>query len=371
LSPPGASGITALEIRPSCHIPTVLGFVREPHPFWLERKAMRVLQVGLGRFGQSHLRSWRKLAVDLRVCDRDPSRLAALAEPGSTDWRALLDDVECVDVATSASSHEEIARAALERGKHVLVEKPITPTAREGFALAALARERGCVLQVGHVFRFTSEARAVAEAVRGGAIGQVRYVLGHFMSFKRPRTDGGLAISDGVHLVDLVSWILDKQPVAVTAVLRDYLGRGMDDAAILALDYGRESALVEAACFPPEARRDLHVIGTEGAITCDFLADADRVKLYGHAHAQDGQGVWQANEGEVHVLPAAGEEPLLAELRAFLEASRSGRPAPEAADGVAGAAAVAVIEAAERSAREGRRIEVALRGGHFLGGVKQ
>ena len=226
--------------------------------------------------------------------------------------------------------------------------------------MAALARAQGCVLQVGHVFRFAPEARAMERAVRSGAIGRIRYALGHFMSFKRPRSDGGLAISDGVHLVDLVSWIFGKQPIAVTAILRDYLGRGMDDAATLALDYGGESALVEAACFPPEPRRDLHVIGTEGAITCDFLAAGDRVKLYGHAHRQDVHGVWGANEGEVCTVPAAGEEPLLAELRAFLEACKSGCPAPEAADGIAGSAAVAVIEAAERSAREGRRVEVEL-----------
>jgi predicted dehydrogenase len=321
---------------------------------------MRVLQVGLGRFGQSHLRSWRKLAVDLRVSDHDPSRLAALPEPSSKDWRTLLDDADCVDVVTPATSHEEIARTALEGGKHVLVEKPITTTARAGFALAALARERARVLQVGHVFRFTPEAQAVERAVRAGVVGRIRYALGHFMSFKRPRTDGGLAISDGVHLVDLISWILDKQPVAVTAVLRDYLGRGLDDVATLALDYGEESALVEAACFPPEPRRDLQVIGTGGAITCDFLADADRVKRYGHAHKRDMQGVWSANEGEVSVLPAPGEEALLAQLRAFLEACKSGRLAPEAADGIAGASAVAVVEAAERSAREGRRVELGL-----------
>jgi UDP-N-acetylglucosamine 3-dehydrogenase len=321
---------------------------------------MRVLQVGLGRFGQSHLRCWRKLAVDLRVSDRDPSRLSALEEPASSDWRTLLDDAECVDVVTSAPSHGQIVRLALEHGKHVLVEKPITPSADEGFQLATLARERGCVLQVGHVFRFAPEARVVERAVRSGAIGRVRYALAHFMSFKRPRADGGLAISDGVHLVDLVSWILGKQPRAVTAVLRDYLDRGMDDVAVLALDYGEESALVEAACFPPEPRRDLQLLGTEGALTCDFLADADRVKLYGHLHEPDTQGGWRASEGEVRVLPAVGEEPLLAELRAFLEACKTGQPAPGAADGVAGAAAVAVIEAAERSAREGRRVEVEL-----------
>ncbi|HBZ71780.1 MAG TPA: hypothetical protein DEP35_19455, partial [Deltaproteobacteria bacterium] len=102
----------------------MLASVRQRRVFSRKRRAMRVLQVGLGRFGQSHLRSWRKLAVDLRVCDRDPSRLAALEEPSSTDWREFLGDAECVDVVTSATSHEEIVRAALEKGKHVFVEKP-------------------------------------------------------------------------------------------------------------------------------------------------------------------------------------------------------------------------------------------------------
>jgi predicted dehydrogenase len=130
--------------------------------------------------------------------------------------------------------------------------------------------------------------------------------------------------------------------------------------AVLSLDYGDAKALVEAACFPPEPRRELQVMGTEGAITCDFLAGADKVKLYGHVHAAGEDGVWGASEGDVRVLPAPGEEALLAELRAFLDACKSGRPSPVAADGVAGAAAVAVIEAAERSAREGRRVEVKL-----------
>jgi predicted dehydrogenase len=180
------------------------------------------------------------------------------------------------------------------------------------------------------------------------------------MSFKRPRTDGGLAISDGVHFVDLVSWLFGRQPRAVTAVMRDFLGRGMDDVAVIALDYGDASALVEATCFPPAGQRDLQVMGTDGAIACDFLGAQDRVRLFGHAHRAGGDGAWAAQEGPVRVLGTSGPEPLLAELQAFTEACRTGATAPDAADGWDGAAAVAVIEAAERSAREGRRIELEL-----------
>jgi len=314
----------------------------------------------LGRFGQNHLRTWRKLGVELLVSDHDPRHLAGVSERASTNWLELLDDADAVDVVTPAPAHAEMIRTALARGKHVLVEKPVTSTSAEGFALARDARARGLVLQVGHVFRFSPEAQAVSRAIRNGELGKLRYAIAHFMSFKRPRTDGGIAISDGVHFVDLVSWLFGKQPVAVTAVLHDHLGRGMDDVAVLSLDYGAEKALVEAAVFPPEGQRDLQVMGTEGAIACDFVGAADRVRHFAHRHAQGENAAWGATEGAVRVLETPGEEPLLAELRAFADACASGKPSPVASDGFAGAAAVAVIEAAERSAREGRRIALEL-----------
>ncbi len=321
---------------------------------------MRILQIGIGRFGRNHLQAWRELGADLRVCDRDERALAGIGETKSTDWETLIDDVDAVDVVTPAPLHAPMIRAALERGKHVLVEKPVTGTSAEGFALAREAKQRGLVLQVGHVFRFAPESQAIARVLRDGALGQPRWAIAHFMSFKRPRTDGGLAISDGVHFVDLVSWLFGRQPIAVTATLRDFLGRGMDDVAVLSLDYGAAGALVEASCFPPVGRRDLQLAGTGGAIACDFLAKPSNVQLFAHAHVPGEGGAWSAKEGEVQTLATPGDAPLLAELRAFATACERRVPDPVAADGFAGAAAVAVVEAAERSAREGRRIELEL-----------
>jgi UDP-N-acetylglucosamine 3-dehydrogenase len=314
----------------------------------------------LGRFGQNHLRTWRKLAAEIVVCDHDPRHLAGVSERTATNWLDVLDEVDAVDIVTPAHAHAEMIRTALARGKHVFVEKPVTSASAEGFALAREARARGLVLQVGHVFRFSPEAQAVARSIRAGELGRLRYAIAHFMSFKRPRTDGGIAISDGVHFVDLVSWLFGKQPTGVSAVLHDHLGRGTDDVAVLSLDYGAEKALVEAACFPPAGQRDLQVMGTEGAIACDFVGAADRVRHFAHRHVQGENAAWSATEGATRVLETPGEEPLLAELRAFLEACGRGKASEIAADGFAGAAAVAVIEAACRSAREGRRIELAL-----------
>lgn len=321
---------------------------------------MRVLQVGVGRWGRNHVRSWRRLGVELVLCDSDPSAGAELGAPIHSDPRELLDEVDAVDVVTPASSHESIVREALEHGRDVFVEKPLTPEPVQAFELARVARERGAILQVGHVFRFAPEAQALAGALQAGRIGQPRYLSGHFTGLKRPRGDGGAAISDAIHWVDLVSWILGRQPLAVSAVLRDYFRRGMDDVALLNLDYGEEFAHVEASYFPPEPRRDLMVIGSDGAMACDFLAERDRVRLFGHSHSQDDAGLWQVIQGDVEVLPVADGEPLLEELRAFVQACETRQPSEIAADGFDGAAAVAVVAASQRSARDGRRAEIKL-----------
>ncbi len=317
---------------------------------------MRILQVGLGRWGQKHLESWRKLGVPLSVCDANAALLEGVAEPSSTDFRELLAACDAVDVVTQAPAHAPLVRAALEAGKHVLVEKPFTSAASDGFALHAEARRRGVVLQVGHVFRFTPEAKAIREILARGTLGELRHAVARFASFKRPRADGGIAISDGIHFVDLLSWLFGRQPLAVTAATSDPLGRGLDDAAFLSLDYGGVRAIVEASCFSPEPRRDLEILGTAGVLRADLLAKSGRLEVYGHHHERDERGAWQAICGEVREVEIGHEEPLTSELAGFVEACRTGRASPVAADGFDGAAATAVLEAAERSAREGRCI---------------
>jgi predicted dehydrogenase len=321
---------------------------------------LRILQVGLGRWGQNHLKTWRQLGVELRLCDESPKLLEGLGEPASTDYRDFLAAVEAVDVVTPAPAHAPLVHAALEAGKHVIVEKPLTPMAKDGFRLHAEALRRGRILQVGHVFRFTPEAKAIAALVATGGLGQIRYAVARFASFKRPRSDGGMAISDAVHFVDLLSWLLGRQPESVSATLRDHLGRGLDDVAFLSLDYGDVLGVVETSCFAPEPQRDLEIMGSVGSLRADLLAKEGRLKRYQHRHVQDARGDWQAESGAVEEIPLAAGEPLTAELREFLAACAAGRPSKIAADGWDGAAATAVLEAAATSAREGRRTLVEL-----------
>lgn len=316
---------------------------------------MRVLLVGLGRWGEKHLRVLNELGAEVWVADVSPERRAAAVAAGVPaaraveDYRAALARVEAVDIVTPADSHLEIARTCLAAGRHCFVEKPLTVDAGQGRALAEAVRRAGRVLQVGHVFRYHPVTEALRQ--RLPAIGALRYAAGRFAGFKRPRTDVGVTHTDAIHYFDLFAHLLGRPPTAVTATLRDALGRGLDDLAFITVEYGPVPVFVEAGYFAPGTHRDCTLVGEQATLVGDFGTGELRVLANRHVQAD---GAWKAVEGPVELVKAAGPEPLRAELGAFLDACRTGGPAP--VDVEAGRRAVETVEAAWRSSALGRRV---------------
>jgi UDP-N-acetylglucosamine 3-dehydrogenase len=318
-----------------------------------------VLLVGLGRWGEKHLRVLGELGAEVWVAERSQARrrdAVALGVPGErvvADAERALAHVDAVDVVTPAGSHLALARAALEAGRDCFVEKPLTPTVAEGEALRAAARRAGRLVMVGHVFRFHPVTDVLRE--RLGGLGPIRYCAGRFCGFKRPRRDGGATLSDAIHYYDLFAHLLGRGATAVTATLRDLLGRGLDDLSFSAVEYGDVPVVVEAGYFAPGAHRECLIVGAEGTLVADF--DASEVRRYGDRHVPGGEGDWSAREGAVEAIKASGPEPLRRELDAFMRAVADRTAAPVDLD--AGLEAVRVAEAAQESARLGRRVEIA------------
>ena len=125
-----------------------------------------------------------------------------------------------------------MAEACLAAGRHCFIEKPLTVAAADGRAVAAAARAAARVVQVGHIFRFHPVTATLRAALAGGRIGAVRYATGRFSGFKRPRTDVGVTHTDAIHYFDLFAYLLGREATAVTALQRDYLGRGLDDMSM-------------------------------------------------------------------------------------------------------------------------------------------
>jgi UDP-N-acetylglucosamine 3-dehydrogenase len=318
---------------------------------------VKVLLVGLGRWGEKHLRVLQELGVELWAADVSAERRAFAVKAGVPPERAVenfrqaLPQVDAVDIVTPADNHLELAGECLRAGRDCFVEKPLTLTVDEGERLAAIVEETGRLLQVGHIFRFHPVTSALRERLADGALGRLRYCTGRFAGFKRPRTDVGVTQTDAIHYFDLFAYLLGREATAVTATLRDFLGRGLDDFSHATVEYGDVPAVVEAGYFAPGTTRECVIVGEHATIAADFGSSEVRVLANRHIPSTTG---WQAPEGAVEIIKASGPEPLRRELELFLDAiARRARPA---VDEHAGLAALRVVEAAQRSSALGRRV---------------
>ena len=243
---------------------------------------MNVLLIGSGRWGANHLRVLGEIGVTVWLADLSAERrrwaVGRGVDPVRTveDYRSVLDRVDAVDIVTPADSHRAIAETCLRAGKHCFIEKPLTRTAAEGVELVALVRETGRVVQVGHIFRFHPVTAALEAVLSTGRIGAVRYATGSFSGFKRPRTDVGVFQTDGIHYADLFRHLLHRDPTAVGALQRDFLGRGLDDFSVVTVHYGDVPIVIEANYFVPGTHRECVIVGEDGSLVADFGTGSSR-----------------------------------------------------------------------------------------------
>jgi len=325
----------------------------------------KVLLLGLGRWGVNHLRNLHSMPVELYVAEvgekqLEPARKLGLpAKRLTTDYKEFSAKVDCAVIVTPAQNHFALCREFLEAGKDVFVEKPLTLANDESKQLAELAEKNKKILQVGHILRFDPATLWLRDAVQAGQFGRVNMLRGHFGGFKRPRSDSGVMFADGIHFVDLFNFILGALPKSVLAVHHDFMGRGMDDVSLVSLEYetphAKTWATVENDYFIPGKFREVIVCGDKLSAVCDYNVAQYKIKTYENKHTREGNA-FKAVEGVVTQIETPPEEPLLAELRAFVDSVQT-RKVPRA-DGWAGYDAVRVMNAALESVKTGKAVQI-------------
>ena len=284
---------------------------------------------------------------------------AAAAQWGSgdvvDDWRAVLDrdDVDAVDICSPNALHAEMAIAAAEAGKHVLVEKPIAVTPAEADAMIDAAARAGVVLMAAHNVRFAPPYLAAAAAVAEGRIGDivgVRAAFGHAAPqawapgstwFREPAVAGGGALLDlGIHVADLLRAVTGDEIDAVSAFLRRPDPEGVEEAGQVAfrLRGGGVGTFHASWVAKPGPDHQLVVHGTDGSLSIERGAAVVR----------------PADRGEKSTLAPPEDAPDL--FGSFVAACRG--EAPPAVTGEDGRAALAIVTAAYRAADEGRTVAV-------------
>jgi predicted dehydrogenase len=329
---------------------------------------VRLALIGLGTMGRNHLRV---------LVDRDDVEVVAVAEPdpvaleraaGASGARAFADvaplfreeRVDAAIVATPTTAHLAAARAAIEAGVALFVEKPLAGTAEEAQEIVDLAARAGVPLQVGHVERFNPAVTTLSERLADGA-------LSHIYSIKTLRAgplpqrirDVGVAVDLATHDVDVICHLAAGRPERVYAEITRQVHTSREDLLFGLLRFPNGLiGLLDVNWLTPEKQRRLVVLGEEGMFQVDYLrqsltftrggGDLDPTLLGGFA---------PTFPGETIELPVEPAEPLRREIDGFLSVVRDGSaPVVSGEDGLW---AVRLANLLLESAAAGRALELA------------
>lgn len=318
--------------------------------------------IGLGAMGANHARVLREMpgVALVAVADPDISRAAAVqtgdARPYE-DYRAMLEGerLDCVTIAAPTRAHYGIAEAAIARGIPLLVEKPLAATLDEGRRLRGLATGAGVPLAVGHIERFNPAVIELQRRLQAGELGRVYQVharrVGPFPARVR---DVGVVLDLAPHDIDVMRFLLGSEVVRVQAETEQRINTEHEDmlAGVLRFANGVVGVL-DINWLTPTKIRELSVLGERGMFVVDYLS-RELTFYENDDHPRDVPADWAArhltgvSEGAVHRIAIEKQEPLRAEMEAFVAAVRGeAAVAVSADDGIAAmAAAEALIEAA-------------------------
>jgi predicted dehydrogenase len=310
------------------------------------------------------------------LCDLQLERARAVLGPYGTvqptnSYDAVLSDpaVDAVAIATPAATHFDLVCSALEAGKHVLVEKPLTPSAAEGEKLVSLAARSGLVLMCDHTYCYTPAVQRIRELIRGGEIGDIQFIDSVRINLGLVQPDVDVLWDLGPHDLSILDFVLpeDVTPVAVAAHVGDPIGAGRACLAYLSLWLSNGAlAHVHVNWLSPTKIRTTVFGGSRRTIVWDDTNPAARLALHdrgvdtlvgGLPQDQRRQALISYRIGDT-LIPALPErEALLSVMTEFSAAISENRP--PLTDAQAGLRVLKLLEAASRSVdRGGARISL-------------
>ena len=325
--------------------------------------------IGAGYWGPNLVRNALRSASTCltTVCDLDIGRAAKLAGSFSgvqaTDnLQQVLEDpmVEAVAVATPAATHLEVAMAAIEAGKHVLVEKPLASSYADGRALVEAADERGVVLMCDHTYCYTPAVQRIRELLRSGVLGKLQFVDSVRINLGLVQRDVNVLWDLAPHDLSILDFVLPEgcTPLAVAAHGADPIGAGQACIAYLTLELpGGAIAHVHVNWLSPVKVRKTTIGASNRTLVWDDLDPSQRISIYDRGvdladPAQlDADGRREAfvsyRSGDM-VAPALPEiEALQGVMGEFARCIRTDRPS--LTDGRSGLRVLDILEAASRS----------------------
>jgi UDP-2-acetamido-3-amino-2,3-dideoxy-glucuronate N-acetyltransferase len=286
--------------------------------------------IGAGYWGKNLVRNFHQLGVLKTICDQSIAIRrqmakdypdAVIAEDPDAAWSDPA--IQAVVIAAPAARHHALASQALNAGKHVFVEKPLSLTYAEGDALVRLAQEQKKILFVGHILQYHPAVVRLKELINKGTIGRLQYIYSRRLSLGKIRREENILWSFAPHDISIILSLAGEEPSYVDSVGSNFLHARIADVTMTNLKFPSGiGAHIFVSWLNPFKEQKLVIVGGAGMLVFDDTQPIEK-KLVHYPHAinwQNGQPVPQKAEEIAIDLKDIWEEPLRAECRAFLTA---------------------------------------------------
>ncbi len=334
------------------------------------KSAVSVGIVGLGYWGPNWLRNFAMLEdCELRYgCDLSKDRCAKFARqyPAvkfTVSYDDLLNDksLDAIVIATPTASHFPLAEAALKAGKHVLIEKPMTGSAKEAATLVALAKKEKKLLLVDHTFAYTSSVQRITEAVHNGNLGDLLYFDSTRINLGLIQKDTNVLWDLALHDLTILSEIADLSKVTeVMAIGSAHYGKHVEDAHLHLTFSTGLAAHIHASWLSPVKIRKTLIAGRKAMIVYDDTEPSEKIRIYDkgieHDDTKPDPFFPKYRSGDVLIPALPMTEALSTEARHFVECIQ-GR-AKARVTGEDGERMVKILEAADESLRKNGPVKV-------------
>jgi predicted dehydrogenase len=328
--------------------------------------------IGYGYWGPNLVRNFAEglntNVVAVSDLNRDRLQLASRRYPAIhavSDYRDVLrnPNIDAVAISTPVSTHYQLALEALQAGKHVLVEKPITADSQQAAHLIDEAARRNLVLMVDHTFVYTGAVRKIRELITKDVLGEVYYYDSTRVNLGLFQHDINVIWDLAVHDLSILDYILGEQPREVSATGVAHVN-GAEDTAYVSLFYdGSVIAHLNLNWLSPVKVRRALIGGTRSMIVYDDLEASEKIRIYdkGIVVSDNPESIYKVRvnyrSGDMHAPRLDMTEALAIEIEHFVDCIENNKT--PVTDGHAGLRVVSILEAATRSMKErGRSIGV-------------
>ncbi len=329
--------------------------------------------VGAGYWGPNIIRNFNQIPnCDMAVCcDLNEKRLGHIKGlypriDVTTDYDSLVNDpsIDAIAICTHVSAHYPLAKKALQAGKHVLVEKPLTAKVEEAEELVELAKANNRVLMVDHTFEYTASVNKMKEIIEEGLLGDILYVHCSRLNLGIFQRDINVVWDLAPHDISIILYATGFKPTSIRTVGMKLLHPKVEDAAFVTLKSGNSSsAAIHVSWVDPLKIRKVSVVGTKQMLVYDDLDPLSKIQIYDKGvdnpphYDTFGEFLCSYKYGDIHLPRLQEAEPLSAMCKHFLECIETG--ATPRSSGESGLNMVRLLAASDASiAANGAEIEI-------------